>query len=154
VELSSAAAAVHACLEGQIDERSSLVEIAGRLADPAVINLRRVSFINSVGVREWILLLKTLGARKVAVQLEACSEAMVHQMNMIAEARGDAEVLSFHAPYECDRCGYQGSMCIGVAEHRDGLARSQPPALPCPECGTPMSFCENARTYLLFLDGR
>lgn len=138
-------------LDGQIDERCELIPIAKQISGAATIDLRGVSFINSIGVREWIKMLHQLTDQGVKVRLRNCSEALVHQFNMIIEAQAGAEVESFYAPYECDSCGNEASMVIEVAASRDALIAGTPPDLPCPECGKPMAFSELADRYLLFL---
>lgn len=142
-----------AVFDGQIDERSRLVDFAEKLTSGKLaINLEKVSFINSVGVREWIRMLRKLADNGVEVQLRRCSEAMIHQVNMIVEAKGSAEVDSFYAPYQCDECGFESSMCIEVGPNRDMLRRMEAPQLECPECKTAMDFNEIPERYFLFLE--
>ena len=113
IEHTSAGESHEASFDGQIDERSKLVEFAGRYSSGQLtINLEKVSFINSVGVREWIRMLRTLDDAGVAVMLRSCSEAMIHQVNMIVEAKGNADVASFYAPYQCDTCGFESLLVV------------------------------------------
>lgn len=139
-------------MEGQIDERTELVGLADRVDKRIVIDLERVSFINSVGVREWIRLLRALRKQGAVVRMKRCSEAMIHQMNMIVEAKGNAEVESFFAPYVCDGCGYEGSMCLEVSPNATRLRDMQAPQIACPECSEQMEFNEIPERYLLFLE--
>jgi len=140
--------------DGQIDERSKLVEFVGKFSSGQVviINLEKVSFINSVGVREWIRMLRKLEELGVKVLLSECSEAMIHQVNMIVEAKGDAEVSSFYAPYQCDTCGFESSMCIDVGPNEEMLRRMEAPQKKCPECEAVMEFNEIPERYFLFLE--
>jgi anti-anti-sigma regulatory factor len=139
-------------LAGQIDEGAELDALLAELRAPrVVIDLARVSFINSVGVREWIRLLATLRERKAQVTLSRCSEVMVAQMNMIVECARGAAIESFHVPYLCGGCGHEAAVCLEVAAHRDQLARRQVPAQPCPSCGGAMQIDELPERYLLFL---
>lgn len=139
--------------DGQIDERSKLVDFVEQLsAGQVAINLEKVSFINSVGVREWIRMLRKLDDKQHAVRLRRCSEAMIHQVNMIVEAKGNAEVDSFYAPYQCDECGFESSMCIDVGSHEAMLRRMEAPQLACPECKAAMEFNEIPERYFLFLE--
>jgi hypothetical protein len=138
-------------LAGQLDERADLAPIAQKAAGRVVFDLAQVSFINSIGVREWVRLLRALGDKKVEVVLRRCSEAMVHQMNMIVETVAHARVESFYVPYLCDACGAEASMCIDVDAHMPALRRMEAPVQKCPECGGVMSFAEIPARYLLFV---
>ena len=61
--------------EGQIDEATDLDDLATRLDDHVVVDLERVSVINSIGLREWVRLIQGLQERGVLVTLTRCSEA-------------------------------------------------------------------------------
>jgi anti-anti-sigma regulatory factor len=138
-------------MQGQIDERTDLSELGTRLERLVVMDLEKVSFINSVGVREWIRMLRSLEDRGVQVRMKRCSEAMIHQINMIVEAMGCAEVESSFAPYLCEDCGYEGSMCLEVAANASQFRNMDAPQVPCPECNGTMEFDEIPARYFLFL---
>lgn len=139
-------------LQGEIDDQSTLSELADQLGATVIIDLERVRFINSVGVREWIMFLGALAARGARVILRRCSEPMVHQMSMVVEARGAAEVESFCAPFLCDDCASERSLVLGVAQHLDDLRAKRVPSQKCPDCGGTMHFDDFPNRYLLFLD--
>jgi hypothetical protein len=138
-------------LTGQLDERADLGPLAQALEGRAIFDLAQVSFINSIGVREWVRLQRALAEKQVEVVLRRCSEAMVHQMNMIVETVGQAKVESFFVPYVCDACGAEASMCIEVEAHAAGLRRMEAPEQKCAECGGVMAFAEIPARYLLFV---
>ena len=138
-------------LDGQIDERSDLASLVAKLDGNVTFDLDGVSFINSIGVREWIKLLYGLADRGVKVTLRRCSEAVVHQLNMIIETQTGATVESFRAPYACGKCGAEASIVLDVAKHGPALSRRETPAQVCAECSGAMSFSEVAERYLLFL---
>lgn len=144
----------HHALEfkGEIDERCQFAELAGRLGPQVALDLGGITFVNSMGVREWIRFLRTLRDTGAEVILRDCSEAIVYQMNMIPETRVGAHIDSFHAPYDCPGCGHEASMRIVVSEHADGLRRGKPPSFDCSECGDAMEFAELTDRYLLFLE--
>jgi anti-anti-sigma regulatory factor len=139
-------------LVGQIDDQATLSEIVDRLGPKVVIDLAGVRFINSIGVREWIGLLRGLDDKQAKVALRNCSEPMVHQMNMVMEARGAATVESFHVPYVCDNCGGTVSQVLPVAPHAAELKARKVPTRPCPDCGGTMQFDDFPNRYLIFLD--
>ena len=152
VDLTTTADEHELVLGGQVDERTQLVEFVHKLDRKVVLDLERVSFINSVGIREWIRMLRALEERGLDVRMKRCSEAMIHQMNMIVEAKGSAVVDSFFAPYLCAECGYEGSMCLDVTAHAADLRETRAPIQTCPECSGQMEFNEIPGRYLLFLE--
>jgi len=138
-------------LGGDIEDQTVLTGFVGQLKRSPIIDLGEVNFINSVGVREWITLLAGLHDRGLHVTLRNVSEAMVRQMTMVIEARGDATVESFYAPYVCPKCADERTLLLDVAKHRDALEARKPPALPCPSCGATAEFDEFPGRYLSFL---
>ena len=100
---------------GAIDETARLSELldyaeGGRL----VLDLGGITFINSLGVRDWIRMQAAAQKAGIAVELRRVSEPLVHQLNMIIATRGTARVTSFYAPYACDACGREESRLIDV----------------------------------------
>ncbi|KAB2910677.1 MAG: hypothetical protein F9K40_02100 [Kofleriaceae bacterium] len=136
---------------GDIDDSTSLAPFVAQLKRSPIIDLGDVTFINSVGVREWITLLGELAQRGLRVTLRNVSEPMVRQMTMVLEARGDAAVESFYAPYACDSCGDERALLLQVDQHKDALEAHKPPPLPCPSCGSEADFDEFPNRYLSFL---
>jgi anti-anti-sigma regulatory factor len=138
-------------IEGEIDDTTDLASHAAKVTQNAIIDLGGVTFINSVGVREWVTLLDQLASRGFKITLRNVSEPMVRQMTMVMEAKGDAGVESFYAPYMCPKCGDERALLIGVAKHQATLAAGTPPKLPCPSCGATAEFDEFPARYLAFL---
>jgi anti-anti-sigma regulatory factor len=134
-----------------IEDNTQLTPYADKLGETPVIDLGGVTFINSVGVREWITLLDELAKRGKRVTLRNVSEPMVRQMTMVVEARGEATVESFFAPYSCPSCGDERTLLINVAEHKAALLSLAPPTLPCGACGADAEFDEFPARYLAFL---
>jgi anti-anti-sigma regulatory factor len=139
-------------LSGEVDDQATLSDLTEQLAKKVTVDLGGVRFINSVGVREWIVFLSGLGDRGAKVTLRNCSEPMVHQMSMVVEARGQAEVESFHAPFLCDDCASERSMVLAVGPNLEALKSRKVPAQKCPDCGGTMHFDDFPNRYLLFLD--
>ena len=74
--------------EGQIDGSTDLVALSSQLDGTVLMDLERVSFVNSAGVSRWIRMVETLRERGQQLNLSRCSEAMVQQMNVIIAASG------------------------------------------------------------------
>jgi anti-anti-sigma regulatory factor len=139
-------------LAGELDDQATLSDLVDELGATVIVDLGGVRFINSVGVREWIIFLHALADRGAAVTLRACSQPMVHQMNMVVEARGAAEVESFQAPYLCESCAAEASITLDVADNKAAFHAFKMPTQTCADCGGTMQFDDFASRYLLFLD--
>jgi anti-anti-sigma regulatory factor/DNA-directed RNA polymerase subunit RPC12/RpoP len=152
IETTRAESGLVLVLSGKIDEGSGLAELAGSIAEPVTVDLQRVEFINSMGARDWVRLMRALNERSIPITLRRCSEVMVYQMNMIVEARSGAKVESIYAPYECAKCGFETYVLLDATPR---LRREQP-THECEECGAAMSFADLPASYFLFLeaDGR
>lgn len=139
-------------LGGAIDEGAALHELIGRARDGClVLDLAAITFINSLGVRDWIRMQAAAQKLRVAVELRRVAEPIVHQLNMIIATRGDAHIASFFAPYACDACGREDSLLVDAVTHRDRLRALDPPPMDCPECGAAMVFNDFPERYFSFL---
>jgi eukaryotic-like serine/threonine-protein kinase len=139
-------------LSGAIDETSALNELVmrgqgGRL----VLDLAGVTFINSLGVRDWIRMQAEATRQSLAIELRRVSEPIIHQLNMIIATRGTARVSSFYAPYACDACGREESLLVDAITNGASLAQLVPPPMQCPECGAQMAFNDFPERYFSFL---
>lgn len=138
-----------AVLAGRIDDTVQLAEVAARLpAGEVAIDTAEVTFINSVGMREWAQLIRTLRARG-AVTLEAVSDRLMVQMGILAEFRvgvpGDprpVRIASFHAVYLCPACGHEATPRIDAIAHAAELRALRAPRQDCPECGAEMELAD------------
>ena len=139
-------------LAGSIDESAALHELISRAkGGRLVLDLAAVTFINSLGVRDWIRMQAAAQKAGLAVELRRVSEPLVHQLNMIIATRGTAKVSSFYAPYACDACGREESLLIDAVAHYDRLIKLDPPPQTCPECGAAMAFNDFPERYFSFL---
>jgi len=139
-------------LAGMIDENCDLVklldnEVDGHLA----MDLAGVTFINSLGVREWIRMQQAATTAKIALELRRVSEPIIHQLNIVPAARGASVVASFYAPYECDHCDREHLMLLDLRTHGAELAKHTAPKLNCPECERPLLFSDPDELYFGFL---
>jgi hypothetical protein len=139
-------------LGGAIDETSALDELLGRARNGwLVLDLAAVTFINSLGVRDWIRMQANATKSGTHVELRRVAEVIIHQLNMIIATRGTARVTSFYAPYACDACGREESLLVDAVANAAGLAQLQPPVMKCPECGADMAFNDFPERYFSFL---
>lgn len=134
---------------GRLDDAAPLSSLAtSDLPRELVLDTGGITFVNSIGLREWMRLLRTLQEGGIRVVLENVADVLITQMNMIPEARGEAAITSFHALYECRGCGAEATPLIDVATHRELLTAMKAPAVPCRECGGTMELGDYPERYL------
>jgi len=139
-------------LRGRLDESTGLSSRATAwTAAEVTLDTAAVTFINSIGVREWLRLLRAFADAGVRVRLERCAEVIIEQINMIPDARGTAEVVSFHAPYQCGACGLEAPMLLEVARHAASMREMRAPPMTCPDCGQTMELYEVPERFFSFL---
>ena len=139
-------------LSGAIDETAALNELVSRAhGGRLVLDLAGITFINSLGVRDWIRMQAEATRQNLAIELRRVSEPIIHQLNMIIATRGTASVTSFFAPYACDACGREESLLVDAIANGTSLAQLVPPPMQCPECGAPMAFNDFPERYFSFL---
>jgi len=139
-------------IQGAIDEAAGLTALLEQARDRRlVLDLGGITFINSLGVRDWIRMQAAAQRGGIAVELRRVAEPLVHQLNMIIATRGAARVTSFFAPYACDKCGREDSLLIDAVAHARGLSQLEPPAMACAECGAQMEFNDFPERYFSFL---
>lgn len=131
-------------LAGRIDDTAALAELALRVPPgEVVIDTDGVTFVNSIGMREWIRLVRALRESGRAVRLERVADVLMTQMNLIAELRGAVTISSFHAQYVCPSCGAEAAPLVDAT-----LA-----PVACPECGAAMELADFPERYLTIFKG-
>jgi hypothetical protein len=147
---------------GEIDENADFTELRRRLRGNLVFNLAEVRRINSCGVREWVNFVRELGQPPAGGEgaitelvFTHCSPAIVTQLNMIYNFRGQAKVRSFLAPYVCQGCDREEDKLLDVQSHFAGPGPARlrrPPEFTCEKCGGTMEFDDLPERYLSFLN--
>ena len=142
-------------LSGAIDESARLVDLLAEAGDRGklALDLGGVTFINSIGVREWVRMQTAAVDAKIQFELRRVAEVLIHQLNIVPATRGASVVTSFFASYLCEHCDDQLPMLIDVQAHRAELARMEPPEMMCTSCNKAMTFCDPAELYFSFLSG-
>jgi hypothetical protein len=141
-------------LAGAIIENANLVRMLDHAKDQRLIlDLGGVTFINSLGIREWIRMQQAAANARIAIELLRVAEPIVHQMNIMPAARGVSIVTSFFAPYVCDDCDQEHTMLLDVRMHGADLAKQRAPAMKCPDCNREMEFADPPELYFMFLAG-
>ena len=146
VKVTSEGETSHVTLAGEITEDSDFRPVLGSAAKRLVINLEGVQRINSTGVREWINFINALGKESRDVTLDRCSVAIVQQLNMISNFRGQAKVTSIFAPYFCGSCDKDRTRLLDLSQPLPDLDAT----MKCPDCGEEMEFDDLPDSYLAF----
>jgi hypothetical protein len=102
------------------------------------ISLAQVANINSIGVREWVYLMREVSEYGPVI-LQECSVSFQDQINVVPQLLGKATVASFYAPYYCPTCEIEEACVIDTAVHRNILLARVAPEIKH-HCGTPMEF--------------
>jgi hypothetical protein len=140
-------------LGGRIDDSAgALGDVLGLLPiGHVMIDTSAVTFVNSVGMREWMRTIRALRERGT-VTFERVADVLMTQMNQIPEFRG-IPIASFHAQYVCPACGNEATPLIDVATHGDALRKMSAPKMPCPECNSAMDLGDFPERYLSLFRG-
>nr|BFD68170.1 hypothetical protein HAGR004_31920 [Bdellovibrio sp. HAGR004] len=131
-------------LEGPISEKTSLFDINLQTYKEIKLNLSKVTFINSIGVKNWILW--TLRVPKNAkLYLEECPFVIVNQVNIVhGFVPQGAAITSFLAPYLCDSCSHEQIVKLSQNVHyiyasdQSQASIKLPEDLKCAKCGGTM----------------
>ncbi len=142
-------------LAGRIDDASALGELAAKIAPgDVVIDTAAVTFVNSIGMREWLRLLRALIERGSGrITLQRVADVLITQMNMIPRLGQSVTIASFHAQYLCGACGGESTPLVDAVANAEALRRLKAPQMPCPECGASMELADFPERYLTVFRG-
>ena len=141
-------------LVGRLDDSVSLSELPSRLpAGPVTLDTSGVTFVNSIGMREWMRLTRAMRDRGNTITLERVADVLMTQLNLFGDLARMATIASFHAQYVCPACGAEATPVIDVKQHESLLRVQQAPHLPCPECRAAMDLGDFPERYLSVFKG-
>lgn len=148
-EIAEVGGLLAARFEGRITETFDGRDIAARLAGRVVLDLSGVERVTSFGVREWLQMLKSMSPQVTEVFYGRCSDAIVNQMSMIPGFAGPGRLVSFFAPYVCDRCGTSFEAEIDVERDAAALRKNEVDAT-CPRCRSSATLDDDPSAYFAF----
>lgn len=141
-------------LAGAIVDTANLVGLLDHAKEQRLLlDLGGITFINSLGIRQWIRMQQAAERAQIRIELVRVAEPLVHQLNIMPAARGVSIVTSFYAPYVCDDCDQEHTMLLDVRTHGADLAKQRAPAMKCPDCNRDMELADAAELYFMFLNG-
>jgi len=126
-------------LSGAIDENSDLQGMFDRLTGDAVLNMRNVERVNSMGVHGWVPLIRAY-SQKHRLVIDEISYALVQSASSVANMFGTAQIRSCMAPYFCSTC--QDNQTVRVTAQEVAMSQFSPPAKQCGRCNSHMEFDE------------
>lgn len=127
-------------VEGAISEKSSLFATFLNNFEDIRINLGKATFINSIGVKNWI---EWIGRapKNARFTLEECPYVIVHQTNIVhGFLPANGKITSFLAPYLCDNCSYEQIIKLSEGTHYTygtdvtDPTLNTPKGIACPKC--------------------
>jgi len=130
-------------LKGSIGESSELFTANFKDATKLVIDLADVSYINSVGVKNWVSWACAIPSK---TQFALKNLPLVF-VNVASTVRGflpdHAVIESFIAPMVCPKCSTEKTELLKIGEHYKYADSKEPrsfnpPKPPCPKCKTEM----------------
>lgn len=151
LELEQGGAHAKVRLHGDFAQSTDFSELAARLVDVSSIefNMREVRLITSIGTRAWCDFLE--GLRGKTYSFRHASIAFASQVSQVAMAAGTGDILSFEAPYRCDKCDREDVRLFDTSavlrEHDEVV----PPRLHCGTCKTELTFDDVPWRYFAFL---
>jgi len=130
-------------LDGSIGETTQLFSIPLAGITELVVDMSTVTYINSIGVRHWILwTVKVPLACKV--KLENCPFVIVSQAStVLGFVTPNMSIDSFRMPYTCESCHYEGYVSAKRSKDYEYSTPTTPkrtnvpPKLECPKCHKP-----------------
>lgn len=121
-------------LDGPIDENvtPSLQGIATSAPQNVVFGFADVVYVNSSGLRSWVIFLRDFVKTHV-VRFEECSAVVVTQMNMLPAFHAKTSVESVFLPVACPACRHATNVLIAKADFPADLPLLKPQS--CAKCG-------------------
>jgi hypothetical protein len=143
-------------IEGSLGEGSPLFE--QKLADATQINLdvEKLSYINSVGVKTWIYWVTQLPPKAPFV-LKKAPLLIVNQASMVMGfLPPQGQIESFFAPFICPKCDTDATHLLTQGKDYERSASGKPavinlPKVLCPKCQTEMEHDFTIAKSLTFL---
>ena len=124
---------------GDLDEKFDGRKFVKPQTEIVRIHLGALRTVNSVGVREWVYLMKEFSDLPTVI-LEDCSVAVVDQINIVPQMLGRATVESFFAPYYCPQCDEEVTCLIRCVDHKSRLLEKKAPFLKHDKCQADLEF--------------
>jgi DNA-binding response OmpR family regulator len=136
--------------QGDLTEVAEFEDLADRLSGLVEFDLGGVRYLNSAGVRKWVLFLEKL-VNVSAYSFVRCSTAFVMQASMVSRLLGNGRIDSFWAPYVCEACELEDHRLLHVSASASiqQMAEAQ---FRCAACRGPLVLDEIPERVFAFLE--
>ena len=141
----------HLKISGEIDEFSDFVNIFDKFPKEIWVDLKEVSRINSLGIRQW---LEAMRGCQSHVHLMNCSESIIDAINLVPQFLGEhGRVESFEVTFICDECSTEVHKFLDTKDiqFEDGEVQDFESQETCLSCGGDMDLNHVAEIYFDFL---
>ena len=137
---------------GPINEEAEvhLTQIVSQLGTKVRINFKKVSMVNSCGVRGWVNFMRELEQNREIIY-EECTSEIVMQINMIPSFKGGANVESVYGSYSCDECGHNEEVFFEKGKNLPASEDDDIDAVKCSQCGAEMEMEELEDEFFAFV---
>jgi hypothetical protein len=100
-----------------------------------VLDLSRITSINSCGVRSWLLFIEKI-QMIMKCKLGILSNIFVEQANTVSNMIGKPAlpIFAFEAPYYCPKCDLQVTKVLESSKIKKEQGQFKAPVFPCPKC--------------------
>jgi hypothetical protein len=136
-------------LSGVLNEYADFSPLL-KLAGPLQLDMKDVSRLNSIGIRNLLKFLSEWGAKPF--EYLRCPSEFVDQVNMIPAllgAKGQGKIASLFVPYECADCEAEEEVLAPTSQF-EGLPKGgEGPKRACGKCGGQMSVLTDS--FFVFL---
>ncbi|MBN2360997.1 MAG: protein kinase [Deltaproteobacteria bacterium] len=116
-----------------------------------VFDMQDVEVMTSFGIREWKSMVVRLHEEKRHFYFFNCPVEIFNQFNMIAGFGGAGQIVSFYAPFYCERCAIEQQVLIDLVHDHAKIAALEEPEARCMTCGLPIDFDDNPHDFFSFV---
>lgn len=127
-------------IEGPISEKNPFFDINPQRFESINLDLTKVTFINSIGVKNWINWIGR-SSKESTITLNNCPFVIVNQANIVdGFLPRNATIASFFAPYICDKCSNETTIKLEQNTHfiyatvDAGSITRIPESITCQKC--------------------
>ena len=136
---------------GKIDANGVDVStLQDRVKGDCIFNLKKVEYVNSIGMKEWIGFMETFSKGR-AITFEECSPSIINQINIIPEFSNYAKVKSFFAVFVCEECQLHSDHLFDTSLGYKAIMEESEKMM-CKSCNHPMELDEYPKSYYSFLE--
>lgn len=105
--------------------------------EPLRLNMREVSRLNSIGVRNLLKFLAEWGTK--AFIYDECPSEFIDQINMIPAllgTKGHGKIKNLFVPYECPSCDHEEEVLCPIEDFQGVSKGQEAPKRKCSKCGS------------------